>query len=95
MKPVLLVSFVCAMTAAWGWLPTPSQGPKQPHGAPEVEAVPQVVTPAPTEAELLARIEALEQRLAQTEQQIAALQNRGGETSVSTTTPKRVVPPKP
>jgi hypothetical protein len=93
MKPVLLVSFFCVMTAAWGWLPTHSQSPKQPHGAPELEAVPQVVTPAPTEADLLARIEALEQRLAQAEKQIAALQSR--ESPVSTTIPKRAAPPKP
>ena len=95
MKPVLLVSFFCALTAAWGWLPTHSQSPKQPRGAPEVEAVPQVIAPPPTEAELLARIEALEQRLAQAEKQIAALQNRAVETSVGASAPRRLTPLRP
>lgn len=93
MKPVLLVSFFCMMTAAWGWLPTHSSSPKQPHSAPELEAVPQVITPPPAEADLRARIEALELRLAQAEQQIAALQSRSVERS--TAAPRRAAAPKP
>jgi hypothetical protein len=85
MKATLAIPLVCVVAAAWGWQPTTPHAPKQPRPVEppaQTEQAPQAATPV-TEAELLARIEALEQRLAQAEKQIAALQGRGSETTTA------------
>ena len=80
MKATLAISLVCVAGAAWGWQPTPSHGPKPPP--PTAEAQPQQpATPVASEADLRARVEALEQRVAQMEKQLAALQSRASESA--------------
>lgn len=89
MKATLLVSLVCVMTAAWGWMPPHSQAPRprNPPVEPEPPPPDQVPVPPTVEADpekLLARIEALEQRLAQAERQLATLQTHTHEYSAPT-----------